>query len=52
MMKYLSRGGGYYIDTGASQLITDKKIKIKQGQEVKAIKAHSLILAHDSAKGR
>ena len=32
MMKYLSRGGGYYIDTGASQLIADKKIQIKQGQ--------------------
>ena len=47
-MKYLSRGGGYYIDVGASQLIADKKIKIKQGQEVKAIKAHSLVFADDS----
>ncbi|CAF9910031.1 hypothetical protein IMSHALPRED_008534 [Imshaugia aleurites] len=48
MMKYLSRGGGYYIDTGASQLIADKKIKIKQGHEVRAIKAHSLVLADGS----
>lgn len=48
MMKYLSRGGGYYIDTGASQLIADKKIQIKQGQGVKAVKAHSLVLADDS----
>lgn len=48
MMKYLSRGGGYYIDTGASQLIADKKIKIKQGHEIKAIKAHSLVLADGS----
>ena len=48
MMKYLSRGGGYYIDTGASQLIADKKIKIKQGQAVRAIKARSLVLADDS----
>ena len=47
-MKYLSRGGGYYIDVGASQLIVDKKIKIKQGQEVKAIKPHSVVLADDT----
>ena len=47
-MKYLSRGGGYYIDVGTSQLIADKKIKVKQGQEVKAIKARSVLLADDS----
>ena len=47
-IKYLSRGGGYYIDVGASQLIADKKIKIRQGQEVKAIKAHSIVLEDDS----
>ena len=47
-MTYLSRGGGYYIDVGASQLIADKKIKIKQGQEVKSIKSHSLVLTDDS----
>ncbi len=47
-MKYLSGGGGYYIDVGASQLIADKKIKIKQGHQVKSIKAHSLVLADDS----
>ncbi|KAL6714047.1 hypothetical protein ACLMJK_008541 [Lecanora helva] len=47
-MKYLHRGGGYYIDVGASQLIVDKKIKVKQGQEIKAIKAHSLLFADDS----
>ena len=33
-MKYFQRGGGYYIDVGASQLIIDGKIKIKQGQEI------------------
>ena len=47
-IKYLSRGGGYYIDVGTSQLIADKKIAIKQGQEVKVIKPHSLVLADDS----
>jgi hypothetical protein len=36
-MKYFQRGGGYYIDVGASQLIVDGKIKIKQGQEIKEI---------------
>ncbi len=46
--KYLSRGGGYYIDVGTSQLIADKKIKIKQGHTVKCVKAHSLVLADDS----
>ncbi len=33
-MKYLRRGGGYYIDVGASQLIADGKIKVKQGVEI------------------
>ncbi|KAL2757249.1 hypothetical protein ACRALDRAFT_1054600 [Sodiomyces alcalophilus JCM 7366] len=33
-IKYLQRGGGYYIDVGASRLIADGKIKVKQGQEV------------------
>ncbi len=33
-MKYLRRGGGYYIDVGASQLIADGKITIKQGVEI------------------
>ena len=47
-MKYMSRGGGYYVDVGASQLIADKKIKIKQGHTVKSVKAHSLVLADDS----
>ncbi|KAJ4301404.1 hypothetical protein N0V90_003496 [Kalmusia sp. IMI 367209] len=37
LMKYYQRGGGYYIDVGASQLIIDGKIKVKQGQEIKQI---------------
>lgn len=41
-MKYLHRGGGYYIDVGASQLIADGKVKIKQGQEVERVNAHSI----------
>lgn len=44
-MKYLQRGGGYYIDVGCSQLIADGKIKVKQGQEVSRVNAHSLTFA-------
>lgn len=45
MVNYFKPGGGYYIDTGASQLIADKKVKIRHGQEVRTIKAHNLVLA-------
>lgn len=43
LMKYFQRGGGYYIDVGASQLIIDGKIHIKQGHEIVEVKAHSLL---------
>lgn len=41
-MKYFQRGGGYYIDVGASQLIIDGKIKIKQGQEIAEVLPNGL----------
>jgi hypothetical protein len=44
-MKYFQRGGGYYIDVGASQLIVDGKIKMKQGKEITSVNAHSLSFA-------
>lgn len=44
-IKYLQRGGGYYIDVGASQLIIDGKIKVKQGQEVAEVLPHGLKFA-------
>lgn len=31
--KYITRGGGYYIDVGASQLIIDGKIKVEQSPD-------------------
>ena len=31
-MKYLRRGSGYYIDVGASELVADGKIKLKNGE--------------------
>jgi cation diffusion facilitator CzcD-associated flavoprotein CzcO len=47
-MKYFQRGGGYYIDVGASQLIVDGKIKIKQGQEIDEILPHGMRFADGS----
>ena len=47
-MKYLSRGGGYYIDVGTSRLIADRKIKVKQGHGVKAVKPHSIVLGDNT----
>ena len=44
-MKYFQRGGGYYIDVGASQLIADGKIKVKSGQEIVEILPHGLKFA-------
>lgn len=44
-MKYFQRGGGYYIDVGASQLIVDGKIKIKQGQEIAEISPNGIKFA-------
>ncbi|KAH7116185.1 hypothetical protein B0J11DRAFT_470398 [Dendryphion nanum] len=45
IFKYFQRGGGYYIDVGASQLIIDGKIKIKQGQEITQIHPHGIEFA-------
>ncbi|GFF93610.1 probable indole-3-pyruvate monooxygenase YUCCA11 [Aspergillus udagawae] len=45
LMKYLSRGGGYYIDVGGSQLIVDGKVKVKQGQEITEVLPHGLRFA-------
>lgn len=47
-LKYFQRGGGYYIDVGASQLIIDGKIKIKQGQEITEVLPHGLRFADGS----
>lgn len=41
-MKYFQRGGGYYINVGASQLIAAGKIKVKQGQEISTVLPHGL----------
>ncbi|KAL2815279.1 hypothetical protein BDW59DRAFT_166869 [Aspergillus cavernicola] len=48
LLKYFQRGGGYYIDVGASQLIIDGKIKVKQGVEISEVLARGLAFADGS----
>ncbi|KAK4690947.1 hypothetical protein P7C71_g5949, partial [Lecanoromycetidae sp. Uapishka_2] len=44
--KYVTRGGGYYIDVGASQLIIDGKIKLQQSPDgIKCFEPDALVLA-------
>ena len=47
-MKYFQRGGGYYIDVGASKLIAEGKIGIKQGQEIEEVLSNGLRFADGS----
>jgi hypothetical protein len=43
---YFTRGGGYYIDVGCSQLIIDGKIKVKHSpQGITRFGPHELVLA-------
>lgn len=44
-MKYFKRGGGYYLDVGASSLIVDKKIKVKGGQEIQRFRKDGIEFA-------
>ncbi|KAF2202246.1 putative flavin-containing monooxygenase YUCCA3 [Delitschia confertaspora ATCC 74209] len=44
--KYIQRGGGYYIDVGASQLIIDGKIKVVQSSGgIKGLDEGAVVLA-------
>lgn len=44
--KYITRGGGYYIDVGCSQLIVNGKIKVVQSPDgIKGFTERSLVLA-------
>lgn len=47
-MKYLHRGGGYYIDVGCSSLIASGQIKIKQGVEISRVNPHSISFSDNS----
>ncbi|RFU79690.1 flavin-containing monooxygenase [Trichoderma arundinaceum] len=47
--KYVTRGGGYYIDVGCSQLIIDGKVKIKSNPGgIKSFTSEGLLLADGS----
>ncbi len=46
---YLRRGGGYYIDTGASQLVIDGRIKLLSNSQIKGMQRRSVIL-HDGSE--
>ena len=48
--KYIERGGGYYIDVGASQLIIDGKIKVEQSPDGIASFAEDGIVLADGRK--
>ncbi|SMR45589.1 unnamed protein product [Zymoseptoria tritici ST99CH_1E4] len=44
--KYITRGGGYYLDVGCSQLIIDGKIKVVQSPDgIKGFSENAIILA-------
>lgn len=43
-MKYLRRGSGYYIDVGASDLISDARIKLHSGVNIERIQTNSVVL--------
>ena len=44
--KYITQGGGYYIDVGCSQLIIDRKIKVHQSPDgIQGFSPDALILA-------
>jgi cation diffusion facilitator CzcD-associated flavoprotein CzcO len=48
MRKYLTRGGGYYIDVGCSELIAEGKVKVRQSDGIKQFYEHGLVLADGS----
>jgi putative flavoprotein involved in K+ transport len=47
-LKYLRRGSGYYIDTGASELIADGRIALKSGVQVERIESDAVVLSDGS----
>ncbi|KAL2611335.1 hypothetical protein R1flu_023027 [Riccia fluitans] len=44
-VKYLRRGGGYYIDVGASELVANGSIKLKSRVKIVEIKPKSILLS-------
>ena len=48
-LKYLRRGGGYYIDVGCSTLIAERKVQIKQGVEMERLTKSGVIFTDGSS---
>jgi putative flavoprotein involved in K+ transport len=48
-MKYLRRGGGYYLDVGCSQLLIDGKIRLIQFSDIASFTAAGVQLADGTA---
>jgi putative flavoprotein involved in K+ transport len=44
-MKFLERGGGYYLDVGCSTLIARGDVKLKQGVDIERLTATSVVFA-------
>ena len=42
---YLRRGAGYYIETGASHMIIEGRIRLKSGVSVEGLKANAVLLS-------
>jgi cation diffusion facilitator CzcD-associated flavoprotein CzcO len=49
LMKYYRQGGGYYINIGASDLIAEGKIKIKNGVEIADLRERTVVFTDGSA---
>jgi putative flavoprotein involved in K+ transport len=49
-LKYLRRGGGYYIDVGCASLIARGKIKIKQGVEIERFTPRGVVYTDGSTQ--
>lgn len=48
LVKYLRRGGGYYIDVGASAMIADGRIKLRSGVGVERFTEDAVVLTDGS----
>jgi cation diffusion facilitator CzcD-associated flavoprotein CzcO len=49
LLKYLRRGGGYYINVGCSDLIISGEIAVKQGTEISGLSGRSVTFADGSS---
>ncbi|MQA17101.1 MAG: SidA/IucD/PvdA family monooxygenase [Pseudonocardiaceae bacterium] len=50
-MRYLRRGGGYYINVGCSELIADRKIGLVQAQDMNKFTPNGLLLSDGTTIG-